>query len=291
MSILKDFYSPYNEMIAYETLMGIKGETFKTISEKFKKKNILPTELLNQEPHLFIEEIKKEVETFIKPKLGEFSIMLNGRCQYPNRLQRAKYPLELFYYKGNIELLESKCVSVVGARKCTLDGRKRTHKIVQELVKKKYTIVTGLAKGIDTQAHETAIDSNGLTIAVIGTPIDEYYPKSNEKLQNHIAENYLLISQVPMYKYNIQSFISKRNYFPQRNITMASLSEATIIIEASDTSGTLTQAKACIDQKKKLFILESCFNRKDIKWANKYHGLGAIRVKTINDIFNNLDEV
>ena len=115
--------------------------------------------------------------------------------------------------------------------------------------------------------HKAALDAGGQTIAVIGTPIGDIYPKENADLQEHIAENHLLISQVPVLRYGQQDYRSNRAFFPERNATMSALTEATIIVEAADTSGTLTQARAAVHQGRKLFILNSCFERDDIAWA------------------------
>ena len=102
-----------------------------------------------------------------------------------------------------------------------------------------FTIVSGLAKGIDAAAHKTAIKQKGRTIAVLGTPLNTYYPKENSKLKNFIAHRHLLISQVPFVRYSKQSPFGNKLFFPERNKTMSALTEVTVIIEASGTSGTL----------------------------------------------------
>ena len=151
-----------------------------------------------------------------------------------------------------------------------------------------YTIVSGLAKGIDTIAHETALSERGYTIGVIGTPINEYYPKENKNLQDKIAKKCLLISQVPFYKYATEPFPHRKFHFQRRNMTMASISEATVIVEAGNTSGSLIQARECIKQGKKLFILDSCFKNPKIKWPLRFEKKGAIRVKTTKDIIQSI---
>jgi DNA processing protein len=284
--VLGNTISIFDEVIAYETLWGIQNETLRTISTMFKNNNVLPTQLLKQKSDMFeTPKIKEEVTKYVSGKKG-FSVSVHGDFQYPMRLQEAKYPIELFYYKGDLGLLESPSVSVVGARQCSEDGKKRTRKLVLGLVEHGYTIVSGLAMGVDTVALSTAIEAKGNVIGVIGTPIDQYYPKENKDLQDKISSEYLLISQVPFYRYHTEPFKSKRNYFPQRNETMSALSEATIIVEASDTSGTLTQARAALAQGRKLFILNSCFDNKNITWPKTFEGRGAIRVNTIDDITN-----
>ena len=181
-----------------------------------------------------------------------------------------------------------RAISIVGARKASKNGISKARQLTKELTAKGFVIVSGLAKGIDTVVHQSAIDHKGWTIGVIGTPINEYYPEENKRLQNKIAKDFLLISQVPFYKYAHEPFKHRAYHFPRRNMTMASISEATIIIEASNTSGTLVQARECLKQNKKLFILNSCFENNKIKWPASYEKKGAIRVKDTSDILKHL---
>lgn len=288
-NLLENIISPYEEMVAYETLWGQHNQSLRRLSELFKRDRALPSKILEHD--LFDHEadaLKKKVKNYLSDKKG-FSVAVHGAYQYPEKLQEAKYPIELFYYKGDIGILESRCISVVGSRKCSIEGIKRTRKLVRELVNHKFTIVSGLAIGIDTIALQTAMNGYGKVVGVIGTPIDQYYPPENKNLQDKIAKEHLLISQVPFYRYSIEPFKSKRHYFPQRNETMSALSEATVIVEASDTSGTLTQARAALQQGRKLFILNSCFENTSITWPHYYEKRGAIRISDTSDIISNLE--
>jgi len=181
-------------------------------------------------------------------------------------------------------------VAVVGSREASEDCLRRAAKVSRALVEKGFTVVSGLAAGIDAAAHNAAIEAEGRTIAVIGTPIGVYYPKENEKLQRRIAEEFLLISQVPVLRYASQHVQQNKLFFPERNVTMSALSKATIIVEAGETSGTLTQARAAIQQGRKLFILDSCFERSDITWPETYAKRGAIRVRDMSDIWSALSD-
>ena len=286
-SSIQNVVSPLREMVAYEVLWSRRNQTLKSISALFKRHKALPSALLEKEFDEDIISAWESVKEYLANKSG-FSVSVHGAFQYPNKLQQAKYPIELFYYKGDINLLESRCISVVGSRKCSDAGKKRTKKLVSELVKHEVTIVSGLAIGIDTVALTTAIKQKGRVVGVIGTPIDEYYPRENRELQDEIAKEFLLLSQVPFFRYAHQPFQSKRNYFPQRNETMSALSEATIIVEASDTSGSLTQARACLSQGRKLFILDSCFKNPDITWPAHFEKKGAIRISDTDDILREL---
>ena len=160
---------------------------------------------------------------------------------------------------------------------------------MRNLVKDGYTIVSGLAEGVDTAAHTAAIEAGGQTIGVIGTPLGQVYPKSNASLQERIARDFLLISQVPVERYEAQNFRVNRFFFPERNKTMAALTEATIIVEAGETSGTLVQAREALKQGRKLFIMNSCFEREDLTWPRRFEEQGAIRVSNYADVRRQLD--
>lgn len=285
--IVDSAVSPLEEAAAYEALWDLDNASFKSISTKIKKLNIVKISelLLTSSQNDSLNHYKELLlQIFRENNLSGLGIRIKGTLDYPESLMDDKNPVEVLYYQGNWDLVNEPSVSVVGARKASEEGIRRTRKLVHELVKDGYTIISGLAAGIDTAAHQAALEFSGKTIAVIGTPLTEYYPKQNKELQDKIRNQFLLISQVPFVKYSKQNYQLNRFFFPERNKTMSAISQATIIIEASNTSGSLTQAKAAIDQGRKLFILDSCFDNKDISWPLKYQKLGAIRVKSYEDI-------
>lgn len=280
--------SPFVEVGAYESLWLQKGASFKSLAEYFSQSpNSLPSDFVQpSEATKCSERVFKELRSKGVTNLG---IRINHTADYPQKLREAQHPIELLYFRGIWEYVESKCVSVVGTRNPSPDGIRRTIQLTKKLAERDYTIVSGLAKGIDTVAHRTAIDMKGRTIAVIGTAIHKVYPQENLILQNHIASEHLVISPVPILRYLQQSPLSNRFFFPERNKLMSAISNATIIVEASDTSGTLTQAKAALFQNRKLFILDSCFQRTELSWPKRFARLGAIRVKQTEDIWKYLD--
>jgi len=268
--------SPLRELGAYEALWDKPDTTFKTLSEKFAARpDALPSDFV---PAAKAREYADFVQRrFQEAEVTRYGVRVHGAGEYPQKLRDAAHPIELLYYQGWWDLAVSRSVAVVGTRNPTRDGIARTKKLVKALVKDDFTIVSGLAAGIDTAAHETAIAEGGRTIAVIGTPLSEVYPRENAPLQRKIASEFLVITQVPVKRYERQDYRKNRLFFPERNITMSALTEATIIVEAGETSGTLIQARAALQQGRELFILDNCF-RKGLSWPQKFADKGAVRV-------------
>lgn len=279
--------SPRREMGAYEALWLEKGATFKTLAEKFAADpTALPSDFVS--PHLAdqcAEDVLKRLKT---AGVHQFGVRIHHAGDYPTRLRAARHPVEMLYYRGAWEISETRSIAVVGSREASEDGVRRTTRLARELVDRGFTVVSGLAKGVDVAAHKAAIARGGRTIAVVGTPLGTCYPREHAELQEEIARSHLLISQVPVLRYARQAPQQNRLFFPERNVTMSALTEGTIIVEASDTSGTLTQARAAMFQGRKLFILESCFQRTDITWPARFAADGAIRVRTSEDIWSAL---
>ena len=274
--------SPLLELGAYEALWVGHGMTAKKIADLFRNHpNVLPSGLV---PHReAMETARKVVDSLRARGVERFGVRIHRAYEYPERLRDATHPSETLYFQGVWELVETPGVAVVGTRNPSVDGRARARKLARALVEDGRTVVSGLAKGIDTEAHTAAIDGRGKTIAVIGTPLGIYYPPENRQLQDLIAREFLLISQVPVLRYSQQSSQLNRYFFPDRNHTMSALTEATVIVEAGETSGSLIQARAAIAQGRKLFILDSCFNQ-GLKWPEKFLERGAIRVRGYDDI-------
>lgn len=276
--------SPTREMAAYEALWLRKNATFKIIADYFRNSpGAVPSDLVSEtEIYTALSQIREQFE---RTNIHDYGIRIHGSEDYPDRLRDAANPVELLYYRGWWDLINApKRIAIVGSRKVSNDGILRTRKLAKLLVHDGFTIVSGLAKGVDTVAHTTAIECGGNTIAVIGTPITEYYPPENKSLQDLIAEKHLLISQVPIWRYIKQDYRSNRLFFPERNATMSAIAQATVIVEASDTSGTLAQARAALQQGRKLFILDNCFRNPELTWPTRFQKKGAIRVTDIKDI-------
>lgn len=271
------------EVGAYEVLWTGSKASFKTLADLFANSpGARPSDLVGSTE---AREAAARVLTRLRQLTRQrFDVRVHGELDYPAGLRDATHPVELLYFQGNWDLVSTPSIAVVGARKPTDDGLMRTRQLVRMLVGDRFTIVSGLAEGVDTAAHTTAIEADGKTIAVIGTPLGHVYPKVNAVLQERIARDHLLISQVPVERYETQNFRLNRLFFPERNKTMAALSQATVIVEAGETSGTLVQAREALKQGRKLFILNSCFERQDLTWPSRFEREGAIRVRGYDDI-------
>lgn len=277
--------SPRLELGAYEALWLRPKASWKTIAEKFEADpNALPSDFVSQSE---ANDCAKRAFSILKEAgVDHFGVRIHHAGDYPTKLRDADHPVEMLYFQGTWELSEARCIAVVGSRKASEEGLKRTRQLAAALVEANITVVSGLAQGVDRAAHETAIEKGGQTIAVIGTPLGVYYPPENADLQKRISRDYLLISQVPVIRYSVQHVPQNKLFFPARNVTMSALTEGTVIVEAGETSGTLTQARAALQQGRKLFILDSCFQRSDITWPARFEKLGAIRVRKMNDILD-----
>ena len=282
-----DAISPRRELGAYEALWLEQGATFKSIAARFAgDPEALPSDFV---PPSEADRCASLVLTRLKAAgVHRFGVRVHHAGDYPAKLRDAKHPVELLYYRGAWELTETRCVAVVGSRKPSAEGVRRAQQISRDLVKRGFTVVSGLASGIDASAHDTAISENGRTIAVVGTPLGTVYPSENATLQEDIATRFLVISQVPVLRYAKQGPRLNRLFFPERNVTMSALTEGTIIVEASDTSGTLIQARAALHQGRRLFILKSAFQRSDISWPGRFAERGAVHVRTMDDIWKHL---
>ena len=275
--------SPLHELGAYEALWDDPDTSFKSLSKKFAEHpHAVPSDFVSTRT---AQDYAARVQTrFEAANVVRYGVRVHGAGEYPEKLRDAMYPVELLYFQGWWDLVESRCIAVVGTRNPSPEGVQRTKKLVKLLVKDGFTIVSGLAQGIDRVAHETAIEEGGRTIAVLGTPLSHSYPRENADLQRRIVHEFLVISQVPVVRYEKQDYRMNRFFFPERNITMSALTEGTIIVEAGETSGTLVQARAALHQKRKLFILDSCFRNPKLTWPKKYAAKGAIRVVDYDDI-------
>jgi|SRR5467141_1842426 len=182
-----------------------------------------------------------------------------------------KYAPSTLFSAGPMELpLPRPRVAIIGSRKASAKGLNTAAQIASVLSKRDVVVVSGLAEGIDTVAHKTAMKEGGRTIAVLGTPLNRVYPRKNSELQQEIITKYLAISQFPV-GYPIQP-----KNFVMRNRTMALISNASIIVEAGETSGSLHQGWEALRLGRPLFIWKTIASDHSLKWPKEMIRFGAV---------------
>jgi DNA processing protein len=181
-----------------------------------------------------------------------------------------KFAPSALYLSGDASLLTNyQKVALVGSRNASAGGLRRAGVLSRALAQRGIVVVSGLAKGIDTAAHRAAIAAGGHTIAVLGTPLDQCYPASNTELFETIKAQHLAVSQFPL------GTPVTRGNFPRRNRTMALLSDATVIVEASESSGSLSQGWEAIRLGRMVFLMEALTTDASLTWPAKMIEYGA----------------
>jgi DNA processing protein len=185
-----------------------------------------------------------------------------------------KYAPKKLYVAGPLSIpLPSPRAAIIGSRKASSEGLEATRYIARTLARRGVVIVSGLAEGIDTAAHKAAIEEEGRTIAVLGTPLDRVYPRGNMALQELVMRRHLVISQFPI------GHVTWPKDFVLRNRTMALISNASIIVEAGDSSGSLHQGWEALRLGRPLFIWSSIMNDRSLSWPRKMEMYGAMELR------------
>lgn len=222
-----------------------------------------------------INTIKEETEKEIN-KLAKLNakIITFWDIEYPKLLKEIFYPPIILYVLGNLIELNQNNIAIVGTRMPSNYGKAQAEKFSNELAQKNLTIVSGLARGIDSIAHQSALKAGGRTIAVIGSGLDVIYPPENKKLFFEIIESGLIISEYPLgTKPDAQNF-------PKRNRIIAGISLGTLIIETKFTGGAMQTAAYAIDQDREIFALPGNINVKQSEGPNSLIQKGEAKLVT-----------
>lgn len=201
---------------------------------------------------------------------------------YPQKLKEITNPPKQLYLEGNVQLLNENSIAIIGSRNCSENGKQLTRKFAYELSKQGLIIISGMAKGIDTIAHEETINAKGKTIAVLGSGFNNIFPKENSKLYKKILENEGLIISEYAPEVQVQS-----KQFLERNRIVSGLSIGVLVIEAGYRSGTSVTAKIAKKQSRKVFVLPHEINDKYGVGTNKLIQKGAMLVTSTKDIIEN----
>lgn len=215
-------------------------------------------------------------------KAGVQVLTLNDE-DYPVNLRQIDTPPPLIYVRGTLQPNDSWAIGIVGTRRASPYGREVAHTLSRDLATNGITIVSGLALGIDTVAHKSSLATEGRTIAVLGSGVDQVYPPQNRGLAQAIIENGALISEYPL------GTRPDASNFPPRNRVISGLSRGVVIVEAGERSGALITARFAADQGRDVFAVPGSILHPGSVGCNTLIQQGAIPLLTVNDILNQLN--
>lgn len=201
---------------------------------------------------------------------------------YPVGWLNSYLPPIVVFCAGNIGLLEQPCLSVVGSRSPTDYGKSVLSEMIPTLVAEGVTLVSGLAKGIDQMVHSCAIGNSGTTIGIIGTGLDVSYPRENASLQRKMMAEQLVISEYPL------GAKPERFHFPMRNRLIANLSQATLVIEATEKSGSLITANLALQENRDVFAVPGNITSRLSVGTNQLIKAGAACVLNADDVLEEM---
>ena len=209
------------------------------------------------------------------------SILTSRDPAYPERLRKIYDPPPLLYIRGSLEGTDIP-VAVVGSRNASPYGRYVTERLCRELAQRGLTVVSGLARGIDTCAHRGALAGRGRTIAVMGCGIDVIYPPENRKLYGQIADGGAVVTEYPF------GTEPDRPHFPARNRIISGLSLGVLIVEAGEKSGSLITARCALEQGREVFAVPGAIDLPGSRGTNGLLRQGAKLVESVEDILEEI---
>ncbi len=201
---------------------------------------------------------------------------------YPPRLTTIPDPPPLLYVSGSLERADHQAVAIVGSRKATAAGRLLTEELSRELASLGFTIVSGLARGIDAAAHRGALAGKGRTVAVLGCGIDRTYPPEHASLRKQIESDGAVIGELPLGSY------PHGYHFPRRNRIISGMCLGVIVTEAAMDSGSLITARLAADQGREVFAVPGFVKNETSRGPNGLIKQGATLVETVDDVIEEL---
>lgn len=201
---------------------------------------------------------------------------------YPKRLKEIYLPPVVLFYKGRLELFNRLSIGIVGARNHTPYSKEALEYLLPDILERKVSIISGLARGVDSLAHQLTLELNGETIAVIGNGINICYPKENQSLYDAIGKKGLILSEYPLDSPPLKF------HFPYRNRIIAGLSHGLCVIEAKLHSGSLITANVALSENRQVFALPGNITSEYSKGTNELITAGAFPIRNANDILDSL---
>jgi len=205
-------------------------------------------------------------------------ILVEGGSGYPRLLGQIADPPGVLFVRGRIEPCDAIAVAIVGSRHATAYGRRVAHQLAGGLARAGYTIVSGLARGIDHAAHRGALDAGGRTLAVLGSGVLEIYPPEHADLAAEVVRQGALISEVPPLS------SPQAGAFPSRNRIVSGLTLGTIVVEAADRSGALITARLAGEQGREVFAVPGPIDSRTARGCHRLIRDGAKLVESIDDV-------
>ncbi len=212
----------------------------------------------------------------------ENRIIESDSDDYPELLREIPGPPALLYIVGNAEALHMPALSIVGSRNPSRGGKENAYEFAKHLGRSGFCIVSGLAQGIDTAAHEGALAAGAMTVAFLGHGIDRVYPSVNRDLAHRISQNGTLVSEYPL------GSPPRREHFPQRNRLISGLSLGTLVVEAARRSGSLITARLAGEQGREVFAIPGSIHNPLSRGCHQLIKQGAKLVETADDIVSEL---
>ena len=266
--LLEHFYDSYNiyratekELIASRLMDPAKIESFIENRKKF--------------------DLDKEYDNFIHTP---FSFITMESEKYPDKLRNIYDPPYGLFFNGTLPDF-NKCISIVGARRCSAYGRKMAEELGNRLAKAGFTIISGMARGVDAYGHKGCLAADGKTVAVLGSGCDVIYPAENRILYEEIAKTGVILSE-----YQMGATPLPIN-FPRRNRIVSALSDIVIVVEAREKSGSLITADFALEQGKEIFVVPGRVGDSLSTGCNKLIAQGAGIIWSIDQFMNDLSEI
>ena len=210
------------------------------------------------------------------------STIVWGDPEYPRRLQEIPDPPPALFYQGRLDCLKRPSIAVVGSRHMTSYGQRLTRKLTEDLTRAGLVVVSGLARGVDRVAHQAVVESQGVTVAVMGAGHARIYPREHAELAEAITRNGLLLSEYP------PSAPVKSTHFPQRNRIISGLALGVVVIEAAERSGALITARLAVEQNRDVFAVPGSVEHRSSRGCHRLIKSGAKLVETVDDILDEL---
>lgn len=286
--------TPKEAYLALNLLPGIGPIRVRRLLERFenpqailtaKRREILEVQGIGEEMAELIGDWENRIDLIEeKRRINEhgISLLTLEDDHYPAALRTIHDPPFLLYMKGSLTSADDAAIGVVGSRRTTHYGRDQAKRLSFQLAKAGFCIVSGLARGIDTAAHEAALAAGGRTIAVLGSGIGNIYPPENQALADRIAESGAVLSEFPVL------YVPDKQSFPLRNRIVAGISRGLLVVEAPVRSGSLITANQALEQGRSVFAVPGPIDRPTSEGCHRLIQQGATLVCSVQDVIDEL---